>query len=225
MGIYTFANFKSYLTLALGNRDGLTTCLPIWVNAAYIGLCSINKVVSFRKVKNLIFPELDTSKDESTIDGQAYISRPSNTLAIHTVWDTTNDRKLDYKSPAWYFEQTGRANTSSEGDPFYWIPYGNLVYLYPTPDDDYNMKIYYRKRPSRLVEDGHTTAIGEEWDEAILQFAKSKASADLRDFTTSAFWKKEFIETIAGQVGMQEKETIDLKEFFRIDPTYDDFGY
>jgi len=225
MGAFTLANFKTYLTLALGNREGLTPYLLTWINAAYIGLCSINKVVSFQKVKNLNFPELDTSKNESTIDGQAYISRPSNTLAIHTVWDTTNDRKLDSKSSKWYFEQTGRADTASEGDPLYWIPYGNLVYLYPTPDNAYNMNIYYRKRPDRLVNDGDVTAIGEEWDEAILQFAKSKAMADLRDFTASAFWKKEFMETIVGQVGMQEKEAIDLKEFFRIDSAYDDFGY
>ena len=224
-GNWTFANFKSYVTLALGNRDGLTTNLPIWINSAYLQLCSINKVVSYRRLKNLNFPELETEADATTIDGQTYISRPSNTLHIYTIWDMTNDQKLTYRSPSWYFDQTGRIDSNSEGKPKYWIPYGAKTYLHPTPDDAYTLKTFFRKKPSSLVNDGDTTVIGEEWDEAIFQLAVHKGYLHLRDFTTSEIWKKEFLETLERQVGMQDKETIDLKEYFKPDPGYLDFSY
>jgi len=225
MGSYNLGNFKSYLTLALGNRDGLSTYLPIWVNSAYLGLCAINKIISYRRIKNLTFPELDTEKDNTTIDGQPYISRPSDCLMIHTIWDMTNDSKLTQRGWRWYIDQTGRANTNSEGEPDYWIPYGNRTYLLSTPDDAYNTRTYYRKRPVKLVNETDVTIIGEEWDEAILQSASQKGHLWLRDFQNADIWKKEFMESLERLVGMQTGEGLDLKDYWRPDPGYLDFSY
>lgn len=226
-GIYTFANFKSYLTLILGNRTGLSTYLPLWVNAGYTGLCSINKVPVGRRQKNLTFPELDTFTDSAVADADAYITRPSDCLHIHTVWDMTNDKKLDEKPREWYVQQTGRQNTSSEGKPDFWIPgvYPKRTYIYPTSDGAYNMRTYHRKRPTRFVEDTDTSEIGEEWDEAILQFSAVKAHMWLRDFQTADIWRNEFAITVGQLIGMTDKETKDFKGYMQLDQSYNQFGY
>lgn len=225
MGTYTFVNLKDYVKLSLGNRTGLSTYLPLWVNGAYTELCSTNKVVTRRGMKNITFPTLDTDADSATIDGQSYVSRPSNCLHIHTVWDITNDKRLTYRSPRWYFDQTGRADTSSEGTPDFWVPYGNKTYLYSTPDDAYNIRTYFRKRPTRLVGDGETTEIGEEWDEAILALATVKGHMWLRDFGNAEIWRNEYFSILQRLVGMQDKEVKDLDTHFSIDQGYDQFGY
>lgn len=225
MGHYSFVNFQTYVKLNLGNRSGLDTYLPIWVNAAYMELCATNKVATRRGMKNITFPNLDTEVNSETIDGQPHISRPSDCLHIHTVWDMTNDKRLTYRSPRWYFDQTGRANTSSEGKPDFWVPYGNKTYLYSTPDDAYNMKTYLRKRPTRLVEDAETTVIGEEWDDAILALATVKAHIGVRDFGNAEIWRKEYFSILQRLVGMQDKEVKDMDEHWHIDQSYDQFGY
>jgi len=227
MGIYTFTNFQTYLQLILGNRSGLGTYLPIWVNAGYTGLCSINKVPVGRRLVNLNIPELDTFADSSIGDGEAYTARPSNCIHIHTVWDISNDKKLDEKPREWYIQQTGRASTSSEGTPDFWIPgvYAKRTYIYPTSDDAYNIRTYYRKRPTRLVDDANTTEIGEEWDEAILQLAAEKAHMWLRDFRTAEIWRNEFALTLSQLVGMTEKEAKDFKGYMSVDSSYNDYSY
>ena len=225
MGSYTFANFKDYLKINLGNRDGLTTYLPVWVNAGYIGLCSINKFPVGRQMVNINFPELDTNSDATTIDGQPHINRPSRCLHVHTLWDMTNDKQLKRKNWDWYVNQTDRTDTGAEDVPSYWVVYGNKIYLHPTPAGAYNVRIYHRKPPTRFVNDEDVSAIGEEWDDAILALASVKACMGLRDFSTADIWRKEFMNTVASMVGMPDKETMDTKEVFRPDPGYLDFSY
>ncbi len=227
MGNYSFTNFKDYVKITLGNRTGLGTYLPLWVNGAYVELCSINKFPVGRRLQNLTFPELDTFDDSATIDGTPYIARPDRCLHIHTVWDMSNDSGLSERPRNWYVEQTGRATASSEDEPSYWIPgvYPKRTYLYPTPDSAYNMRTYFRKRPSRLVNNGDTTAIGEEWDEAILALASAKAHMWLRDFENAKMWRSEFASIVSSLLGMTNKEQQDVKHYFRPDPAYIDFSY
>lgn len=227
MGNYSFVNLQDYVKMTLGNRSGLGTYLPIWVNGAYTELCSMNKVPVGRRLREIVFPELDTHADSATTDGIPYIARPSDCIHIHTVWDITNDNKLSERHRDWYIEQTGRADTNSEGDPKFWVPgvYQGRTYLQPTPDDAYNMRTYFRKRPVRLVDDSDTTTIGEEWDEPILQLASAKAHMWLRDFGNAKLWREEFMTTVASLVGMQYKEARDLKDWFHIDQAYDQFNY
>lgn len=225
MGHYNFGNFKSYLTIILGNRDGLSTYLPVWVNAGYVGLCSINKFPAGRRMMNIKFPELDTYKNETTADGEPTIARPSRCLHVHTLWDTTNDKQLKRKPWDWYVNQTDRADTSAESKPDYYSVYGNKVYLHPTPDSAYNVRIYYRKPPVRLSNDSDVTAIGDEWDEPILQLAADKAHMWLRDFATAKFWRETFMSTVASMVGMPDKGLKDTQSVFHPDEGYLDFGY
>lgn len=76
-----------------------------------------------------------------------------------------------------------------------------------------------------MVNDADVTELGEEWDEAILQLAASDAHMWLRDFDVADTWKKEFVMTVGLLIGMTDKEARDFKDYMRVDPSYNDFGY
>jgi hypothetical protein len=207
MGDKTFTEFKSELLWALGNLDSsdVNSMEGIWVNSSYRSLTSRNKFYKFKVPKTFTFPELDTSTTATGNDGDAYISKPSDSIFVHTVWDMTTDNMLNYKDHSWYVEQTGRADANSEGEASDWTPYSNKLYLYPTLDDEYNFTIYYRKRVADLTGTG-TTVIGAEWDEPTLMFAVMRGYMFLRDFDKAKQWREEFILTIQDLMGMQERQ-------------------
>ena len=176
-----------------------------WINSAYRSLTSRNKFWKFKVPKTFGFPELDTTTTETGNDGDAYISKPSDSIFVHTIWDMTNDNMLDYRDHGWYVEQTGRATAASEAEPNFWTPYSNKLYLYPTLDAVYNFTIYYRKRIADLT-GSQTTVIGAEWDEPILMFAVMRGYMFLRDFDKAKQWRDEFILTIQDLMGMQERQ-------------------
>lgn len=208
MGDKTFTLFKSELLWALGNLASadVNSMEGKWVNSAYRSVTSRNKFWKFRVPKTFSFPELDTSTTATGNDGDAYISKPPDSIFIHTVWDMTNDNMLDYKDHAWYTAQTGRADADSEAEPQFWTPYSNKLYLYPTLDDEYNFTIYYRKRIEDLS-GSTTTVIGGEWDEPILMFAIMRGYMFLRDLEKAKAWREEFILTIQDLMGMQERQS------------------
>jgi hypothetical protein len=207
MGVKTFAEFQSELLFNLGRvtDTDLNSYKAGWINTAYLQFCSRNKFWYFKVPKTFNLPELDTDTTASGNDGDAHITKPSNSLFVHTVWDMTNDNELSYKDHSWYVAQTGRADSDSEGEPSYWIPYGNKLYLYPTLDDEYNFTIYYRKRPA-LLTGTQVTAIGTEWDEPILQLATIQSLARLREFDKAKLWKEEFIDTVSSLMGLQDRQ-------------------
>jgi len=203
----TFAIFKSELLWVLGNRSSadINSMEGNLINDAYQGLCSKNKFWRFEVPPTFNFPELDTKKLATGNDGDAYISKPSDALIIHTVWDMTNDKELDYKDHTWYVAQTGRADANREARPSYWIPYSNKIYLYPTLNAEYNLAIYYRKRPDALT-GTQTTVIGEQWDDPILMLATIRGLMLLREFNKAKEWRERFITTVQGLMGMQVRQ-------------------
>jgi len=207
MGDKTWTLFKSELLWALGGLASadVNSMEGKWINSAYRSLTSRNKFWKFKVPKTFTFPELDTTTTETGNDGDAYISKPSDSIFVHTVWDMTNDNMLNYRDHAWYVEQTGRADTDSEGEPNSWTPYGSKLYLYPTLDAAYNFTVYYRKRVADLT-GSNATVIGAEWDEPILMFAIIRGFMYKRDFEKAKQWRDEFILTIQDLMGMQERQ-------------------
>ena len=207
MGEKTFTLFKSELLWALGGLAAadVNDMEGSWINSAYRSLTSRNKFWKFKVPMTFGFPELDTSTPATGSDGDAYISKPSDSIFVHTVWDMTSDNMLGHKDHSWYTDQTGRADANSEGNAEHWIPYSNKLYLYPTLDDSYNFTIYYRKRIADLT-GSQATVIGAEWDEPILMFAIMRGYMFKRDFDTAKQWRDEFILTIQDLMGMQERQ-------------------
>ena len=227
MGVQQFSEFKDELQVEMGENTALTSLGGInfygrWINSAYITLATQNKMWGIRR--SFTFPELEDIETDVTVDGSATIDCPSDALIIRHVWDSTNDVKLIGIPFATYITYSGRADTSAEGKPTQWVRNGDNIYLYPTPDDEYTIYTYYRKRPAKLVDDDDTTVIGVEWDEPILRLAKSLALRKLQQYDEAKKEKEEFIDMIRGIVGIYDQESYDRQQHRQLGP-YHNFGY
>jgi len=215
MGDYSYDEFKAHLKFQLGERTDLSSHSVLgdlygeWINQAYMTLTT--KDSFFGKRIKLKFPELDTDdSSQSTTDGRAYIDKPSKALYITGVWDKDNDVDLEGISWDKYKSYTGRADTDSEGKPKEWVRRADRIYLYQTPDDSYNMIIYYRKRVDRM--DGSSydaTELGEEWDEPILLLAVIQSLQRLKLYDDANKLKAEWLETVIDLAKIYSNEEFD----------------
>ena len=225
MGVKSFASLKEELVFELGNRPDVTTPTDYagkWVNAAYMILCTQNRMWGLRK--NWYFPELEASETKTTTDGVAYISVPTDCLIVRHIWDSTNDVLLTNISWYNYLRSVGRANTSSEGKPTQWVRRGNYLYLYTTPDATYSEVVHYRKRPA-LLTGVAVTVIGAEWDDIIIKLAKIRALMALGEYTKAEVEKKEFIEMVTNVIGIYDQEEKARRDYMYVDPFYKKYEY
>jgi len=227
MGIRQFSDFKAELKVGVGKQsidsiDGVDYSGK-WINSAYMTLATQNRMWGLKK--NFTFPELETHQTAVTEDGSETVNAPSNCIIARHVWDSTNDYKLTGISFEDYITYTGRDTAASEGKPTEWVRNGDYIYLHPTPDDEYTLYIYYRKRPAYLVADDDTTDIGAEWDEPILTLAKSIALERLQQYEASKKVRENFIDMVRGVVGIYDQESFDRQGFRKVDTSYNRFGY
>ena len=223
MGVKEFSEFKAELKLEVGQRGDIESIggvdyRGVWINSAYMTLATQNKMWGIRK--NWTFPELETYGTAVTVDGTATIATPSDCIVARHVWDSTNDLKLTGISFEDYITYTGRATAASEGKPTRWVRNGDYIYLSPTPDDEYTLYVYYRKRPAKLVDDDDTTLIGAEWDEPILRLAKALALRKLQQYDEAKKEQDYFEDMIRGVVGIYDQESFDRKDYRKTDPSY-----
>ncbi len=228
MGIKAFSEFKAELKLELGQRGdiesiGSVDYRGVWINSAYMTLSTQNKMWGIRK--NWTFPELETYGTAITEDGSETIPTPSDCIVVRHVWDSTNDLKLTGISFEDYITYTGRDTAASEGKPTEWVRNGDYIYLSPTPDDEYTLYVYYRKRPAKLVAEDDTTDIGAEWDEPILRLAKALGLRKLQQYDDAKKEQDYFEDMIRGVVGIYDQESFDRKDYRKTDPSYNSFGY
>lgn len=214
MGAQSYATLKELVKLRCGNRadmeaagDSSLNYYGIWVNSAYRQLCTQDFVLGLRK--KLYFPQLFTSTTKTTTDGTAYVAAPSDVLYIVDVYDTTNNRNLENISLEKYLDYTDRTTAASEGEPNEWVRYGSYVYLHPTPDTTGDtLTIYYKKLVADLTGTG-TTAIGAEWDDAIVELATYKAFLFLSEYDKAKVCKEAFLEMAVGLASVYDNEGVD----------------
>lgn len=172
-----------------------------------------------------MFPELNVTANKTTVAQQAWVTVPTDMLITYTIHDTTNDRKL--KGIGWreYMRRTGRADSDSADDPTHWVRYGGNYYLYPTPDAAYVLDVSYRKRPTALSAATDVTAIGAEWDEAILKLAVIQTLMRFKDYEPALVEKKEWLDMMASKIGIYTQELGDRGDYLKPDQSYHQWGY
>lgn len=227
-GTRTYAQMMDEVVLNLGNKATLdsATYAGLWVNQAYIDLTTRFELLGepFGSLR-FCFPELASNQQRSTSDGTAYVAKPLDCTVIDTVYDLTNDYKLTFRPYKWYLRQTGHADTTAEGQPKFWTPYGLYVYFDPTPGSTYTMEIKYRRRPALFVNTTDVSEIGPEWDETIVQMATVKGFYAMQEFDKGKAWREICVDGIAGKLRMQEVSILDTKAQLRPDSNYLDWGY
>lgn len=220
MGSKTLAVMKFDLRRELGNNDAFDGYLEQFLNTAYMTLTTMKRIPGIRRTMR--FPELETTDiTQTTHDGAAYVNVPSNAMIIRGIWDRTNDKILEFITHDEYIKKTGRANTSSENKPSKWTRHGSYLYLYPTPDGDYDLTIYYRKRPATL-ETGvrELTEIGAEWDEPLVLLAAIQAHRRLNEYDQMNVKIPIFQEMVHNIMGIYDEEGKDDPGQIRPDESY-----
>ena len=211
MGSTSFDIFCDHLKYRMGMDTGIESISSgavnyygIWTNMAYRQICAAHKMPGLNKIFRI--PELETSSTATTVDGTAYVSTPSDCIAVRTVFDETNDTKLTFIPTSTYFAYNDRATTTSEGDPTEWTRAGARIYLHPTPGTTGDtLTIHYKKRPSDMSGTG-TTVIGDEWDEPIVILASQKGFLWQGAFDKAKAAREEFIEVVAGLIGAYDAQ-------------------
>jgi hypothetical protein len=226
MSNLTFAELKAYTRFQFGNNtafDSPTDYYLVWVNRAYIQLTTQDRFWGLRR--NFYFPQLETSSTATTVDGTAYVSVPTDALIIRDVYDETNNVHLDKISHHEYVDYTDRATSTSEGKPTEWVRSGSYIYLHPTPDSAYTVRIYYRKIPTVLALNTDTTVIGAEWDMPIITLAAYHGKLWTNDYEKAKYLKQEFLDQAGGIITIYSQEEQARSEAFGLDLAYRTFGY
>jgi hypothetical protein len=202
---------------------GTTNYIGIWVNQALRDLTTKNRYMGLRK--NFVFPQLETSTDDTTVDGQTYIDVPSDALIVRHLYDTTNNKKLSRIRWYDYVDYTDRETTTAEGKPTEWVRSSNKLYLHPTPDDAYVIDIFYKKLHPELSADADVTLIGDEWDDVLVQLAVIKGQMWMNDWDKVKALKEVWLEDVSGMLGIYDQEELDMRPQIKGSSPYNDFNY
>ena len=224
MGDWGLNSFAKYLKFQLGQRtdlaaatDDAESLYETWTNLAYRELTMGRKLIG--QEYNFRFPQIETSGTDDTADGPAYVDVPTGCIYIEDVYDETNDRWLEPIPHREYVKYTDRSDTSAEGKPTEWVRRGSYVYLHPTPDAIYSLRIYYAPLVANLTGTG-TTLIGAEWDEIILQLALLKGLRWTKEYETLAVEAKTLGALLDQMAGIYKKEELGRDQFMRPSITY-----
>lgn len=214
MGSDTFVTFRQKLKFEFGERTDLLAhgdlgnLYGVWINLAYLTFTTSKDIQGVKR--NLYFPELFTEdSSQSTADGTKTLNKPTTALYVEGIWDTTNDYELEQISWKEYKGYSGRSNSDARAVPREWTRRGDLIYLFPTPNDTYECTIYYFTKPTALSADSSKTVIGSEWDEAILKLAVVYGLMKLKRYEEAAVEKKAWIQLIDAVSGSYDKERRD----------------
>jgi len=221
MGERTFTEMQTDLKLELGNRDDTIVTsarLGDWINQAYIQLTCAKRIFEIKK--RLYFPELEVFDwSKSTANTTKTISIPTGCIVIrHIKMSSGGDNKpLVRMTEKKYWDYI--PNTSGYGEPTHWVRYNNQIYLYPTPDATYKMRIAYKKRPTLLSSGDDLTAIGDEWDDPIVQLAVIRSHLRIGEIDKANAKRSYFNEAVSNIVELYFEEELALDG--RITPTFE----
>lgn len=207
MAALTITELITAVTEHLGNRGsgkiGNST-ISVAILAS-INKCIVQKIGKTRlALKNLqrqitidvatgaykyIIPVLDTTATTITI---------KDFLAMVVVKDaeTTgyNMEKLSTQRRDTIFPYT---STEHVGRPVYYSVWGSYIELYPYPDADYTIYGRVSVWPAKVTTNSSSTGLGQEWDDAVEEYATADCFAKLQQTEDASLWFDAFAETYA----------------------------
>lgn len=176
MGALDLSDFRGELDLIFGDRSitNEETIFNRWINFGYL---EITGALDFEELE-----EHDDTITTSASDDE--YGAPTDALAIKLIKDLTNDQTLEWVSKPDLF----RRPVGGEGEPLYWTRHKGDIYLRPTPDGAYNLRIFYKKSPTLLSGNGDQTVLQDMWDQAIVYFSASHGFMMLGEEQRGVAW-------------------------------------
>jgi len=169
MDQYTWVSARTELLRRLGGRNDATTTLRAneWMNSAQLTLTK--SYIEFPRLEQVTtqvlfvagqseYNLLSVAPDLSDIIG----IRAVRNEGLHIGPDTTNPIRM-YRFP---FGEYRALSTQAVSRPIRWSRNGNLFVVDPQPDDTYETRIDYRRRPRF-----ETVELDSEWHQHWIQLA------------------------------------------------------
>ncbi len=155
MGVMTLAQFQNELHAVFGDRGAGNERLTLWLNLAYQEVCGEGD-----------FEDLKCLQDFNTSEGVYKYETPDSFIKFISFFDVTNKARLLRIGQ----ELIGLRDVTEDtwAQPLEWAIRENVIYLFPVPDDVYEMNGLFLKEPTPLAAPGDRTVIPPAWDLAIL---------------------------------------------------------
>lgn len=178
---------RNELASRLGGRMDIDPVrLNLWLNEAYVEMCDM-----------LDLPELWASEGFTFLEGIWVYQVGSHVRVVTKLSWNAEPASWSYgkilgKTDLVEFRRIPASHTPCA--PKTWAPYGrNLIVVYPTPDEDYEVTAEFLQRPMPLEDDTDYPILMTEWCEGLLLLARAKAFSALMEFGVAAQSKTEYV--------------------------------
>ena len=208
-----FATLKSLVKRNLGNRTDIDSLISQWVNGSYLDLVTAAKLPELGRFEPIPCPALDTSITFETVEGTASYRVLSNTLFVISARCETIPRPLFRKTIRWY----DRYTPTTPGSPRYYIIYGGVLYLSPTPDDTYEILLRVRTKIDvpALQTDSDVPVIDPIWHEAIVLGASHRGALSL-EYPDAQKWLQQLKTFVMSHSEQYTEEEVNASESLKV---------
>lgn len=130
----------------------------------------------------------------STVNGQNYVTLPSDLLRAHSLSIPNTAPSIDYVTPA----QLGSSYFEGDvGIPQKYTTIGDRVYFGPTPDRVYSVFCAYQAEVPPLTDLAPTNTLLTKWPNVYLWATLTEAAKYCRDRESQASFNNDFAEAIS----------------------------
>lgn len=102
--------------------------------------------------------------------------------------------------------QANDPNRNSIGQPQFWWTFGGRLYMYPTPDKNYNLTLFYIKAPAVVTQSTDLLTVPDKYFEAIIQFVMSKAYELDEDYQAAQQARQTFYDRLGQQFDEESQQ-------------------
>lgn len=164
MGVDTLADYRDLLNLALGDKGQANERLDRWINAAIEELFVMLDIEGRR-----------VCAQTPTIAGQERYLLPTNCVATLVISDLTNKKRLTKLA----IENYEKLDPTRTGRPKTYARVDRHLYIYPIPDGEYLMHMFYVKAPTHLSAAADVSELTSAYDRVIHLLATRNGMLDL----------------------------------------------
>jgi hypothetical protein len=166
-----------------------------WLNEAYTTIVRKSRLASFEATTDLAF-----------VAGTPNQNLPATTLSILGVVDrTSNGRPLGRITGALADTQT----SVGPGAPQAYYLQGNQLYLFPTPNASYTVRVRYLSQPTALTAGTDQPALPTYYHDALVAYAISRAYRSEDDPQQAIAFMADFDRRTAEMIVAMRAENID----------------
>lgn len=184
----TLDSLSSELLARLGGRSDIDASrLTGWINDAYAAVAA-----------DLTIEELKSSIGLSLVAAQPLYLLPDcvmTTISVSNIdtndFPTYGGNEMEKKDLDWFLKEP-----MWSGYPTAFFRQGQMLVIYPTPDNSYGLAVNFWIRPLDLVNPTDSPILGREWHEAVLLAARYRAHSALLEWDMAQLAENEFINFV-----------------------------